>query len=173
MPAEYTGLKTRCHIWTGGIAAGYGAFWLDGKQWKAHRAAYQMKFGLLHDGTVVLHRCDTRACVNTDHLLCGTQLDNMRDMVAKGRQAVGHRNGHYTHPERTARGERHSSKTHPELILKGEDNPASKLTAEQVRDIRRRYKPGVISQQQLADEFGVCQGLIGFIIRRKSWRHIV
>ena len=40
-------------------------------------------------GKFVLHTCDNPECSNPDHLFLGTQLDNMRDKCAKGRQARG------------------------------------------------------------------------------------
>jgi hypothetical protein len=51
----------------------------------AHRYAYAWLYGDIPGGMQVLHRCDVRLCVNPDHLFLGTQLDNMRDMCAKGR----------------------------------------------------------------------------------------
>jgi hypothetical protein len=48
-----------------------------------HRAAYYLKYGVWPD--VVMHVCDTPSCVNVEHLVAGTQLDNMRDMREKGR----------------------------------------------------------------------------------------
>jgi hypothetical protein len=33
----------------------------------------------------VLHRCDNRLCCNPAHLFVGTQRENIRDMMAKGR----------------------------------------------------------------------------------------
>jgi hypothetical protein len=55
---------------------------------------------------------------------------------------------------------------------KGEKNPASKLTETQVREIRKKYANGGITQPQLALEYGFKQPSISDIIRRKTWSHI-
>jgi len=106
----------------------------------------------------VLHSCDVRLCVRNDdvgtyavgalllprrgHLFLGTQADNMADMAAKGRKAGGERNG------------------------------LAKLTADQVRDMRRRYQSGGVSQPQLAREYGVHQATVWTILHRKTWAHV-
>ena len=46
----------------------------------------------------------------------------------------------------------------------------SKLTDAQVREIRDLYEPGVISQRQLAAEFGVSTGTIAAIVSGRTWR---
>ena len=51
----------------------------------AHRLTWQRRFGEIPAGLVIMHACDNRACINIDHLLLGTQGDNVRDMIAKGR----------------------------------------------------------------------------------------
>lgn len=53
----------------------------------------------------------------------------------------------------------------------GMNGPAAKLTDEKVLDIRRRIAEGA-KQQDLADEYGVAKGTIGFIARRETWAHI-
>lgn len=61
---------------------------LYGKQFTtyAHRVAYVVAHGPIEPGQVVMHACDTPACVNPDHLRLGSQGDNNRDCFAKGRQ---------------------------------------------------------------------------------------
>jgi hypothetical protein len=54
---------------------------------KANRVAYMLTSGPIPDGLQVLHRCDNPPCCNPAHLFAGTPLDNMRDMIAKGRAA--------------------------------------------------------------------------------------
>lgn len=67
---------------------GYGDIWARsiGEQ-LAHRVAWFVAHGPIPDGLCVLHRCDNKPCCNPRHLFLGTQLDNMHDMIAKGRRA--------------------------------------------------------------------------------------
>lgn len=51
----------------------------------AHRAEWEKINGPIPAGMQVLHKCDNRWCVNTNHLFLGTQSDNLRDMIAKDR----------------------------------------------------------------------------------------
>ncbi len=52
----------------------------------------------------------------------------------------------------------------------GEHNPRAKLTADMVKDIRRRYAAGGETQKSLAIEFGVCQRSISLIVRGITWQ---
>jgi len=65
--------------------AQYGNFVKDGKSMLAHRAAYELFISPIPDGMLVLHRCDNPLCVKPAHLWLGTQADNMRDAIRKGR----------------------------------------------------------------------------------------
>lgn len=55
--------------------------------------------------------------------------------------------------------------------LVGAKNGNSKLTDDQVRDIRQLYVDG-ITQYELADKYGVSQALISNIVRGKTWKHV-
>lgn len=56
--------------------------------------------------------------------------------------------------------------------VRGELNPGTSLTDQNVRDIRRRYAAGGISQHQLATEYGCTQSTISLIVLRRSWQHV-
>jgi len=53
----------------------------------------------------------------------------------------------------------------------GAKNPLAKLTEDQVREIRRRLAGGE-KQAVLAAEFGVTQGGVSLIRRRRTWAHL-
>ena len=140
---NYKGLS-KCWVWTAHKdRVGYGTVKLKNRHTMAHRLSWMIHCGEIPVGLLVLHRCDNRACVNPDHLWLGTHQDNADDKVAKGR-------------------------CNPQF---GEDNFSSRLTEENVREIRLRYAAGGISQYILAKEFGVYQGNISSIINGKKWKH--
>lgn len=81
-----------CHEWTGSTnGKGYGVMLLGGgsKDKKilmlAHRLQWMHHHGPLEKGQIVMHRCDNTRCIRIEHLQSGTQLENMHDMIAKGR----------------------------------------------------------------------------------------
>jgi DNA invertase Pin-like site-specific DNA recombinase len=56
------------------------------------------------------------------------------------------------------------------IVTQYSARPGAKLTIEQVREIRKRYAEGDISQDKLAKEYNVTLLTIGNIIRGKTWR---
>ena len=48
----------------------------------------------------------------------------------------------------------------------------AKLTATQIREIRKKYKKGVISYDKLGAEYGVSGGAIASIVKRRTYKHI-
>lgn len=83
-----------CWPWLASLTtSGYASFSVRGRMTSASRFVYRAVVGPIPDGMLVCHRCDNPPCVRPDHLFIGTQVDNMRDMQAKGRQ-------HYPGPRR-------------------------------------------------------------------------
>jgi hypothetical protein len=78
--------NTGCWLWAGCVHAnGYGKVKVAGKTGLAHRHAWQLFCGDIPAGKIVCHRCDTPLCVNPAHLYVGTDADNSRDKIARGR----------------------------------------------------------------------------------------
>lgn len=77
-----------CLRWTGPIGAGgYGVASAEGRMWSAHRLAFDVAHGEIPAGRVVMHTCDNRWCIEPNHLVAGTQSDNLKDCFAKKRNS--------------------------------------------------------------------------------------
>lgn len=76
-----------CVEWQGRRSKdGYGEY---GDNGRAHRKAWSDVYGPIPAGMVIRHRCDNPPCVRIDHLQIGTQADNVRDAVERGRARGG------------------------------------------------------------------------------------
>jgi hypothetical protein len=133
-----------CWLWTGGHNGhGYGVLSVAGHTTTAHRASYELNVGPIPVGLCVCHHCDNPPCVRPDHLFLGTHRENLQDAAMKGRMA---------HSERS---------------------PRSKLTTEQVLDIRARYAAGGWGiGVKLAGEYGVTRQALAQIVHGATWRHV-
>jgi hypothetical protein len=132
-----------CWNWTGTKAGrGYGHFFFRGKMRYAHRVSMEvLKSEKPPSDKVVMHICDNIACVNPDHLLIGTQTDNMRDAAAKGRtRRVGD--------------------------WRGEKNPKSKLATSQFQEIISLLEDG-LTRKEVAARFSITTVRVGQIWRSK------
>ena len=81
-----------CWCWLGSLFtdSGYGQFWMDGTNRRAHIVSYEWAVGPT-DGQQVQHRCNVRVCVNPAHLTLGTPAENTAYAVKHGRMASGER----------------------------------------------------------------------------------
>ena len=85
----------KCWPWTGGKNQdGYGRFNVPkpGGGYSNTQATRVMVFltrGAFNKDLLVRHTCDNPPCVNPEHLLLGTRLDNAKDMTDRQRQARG------------------------------------------------------------------------------------
>ena len=130
----------QCWPWTGYTSSGRGRIDIAGVQGVyAHRAAYLAthpgSIPLRDDGSKeqhVLHRCDNPLCCNPRHLFVGSHSDNIADKVAKGRQ---------------------------KKWGGGIGSPRAKLSADQVRDMRRKKKEG-FTKRMLAKIFNVSEATV-------------
>ena len=130
---------TGCWIWGGAVSKnGYGAFSYAGRVIGAHQMAFLLYHGPLRPKDVPGHRCDFPLCVNPDHLFRASQLTNNRDRSRKNRSAR----------------------------LWGQRNPAAKLSDREREEVRRLLTSGRVTQEQVAQLYGVSQTTISAV-----WRH--
>lgn len=144
-----------CWEWTlsrGG--SGYGHITRLGVQTTPHRVAWQLAYGPIPDGMLVLHKCDNRVCARPPHLFLGSYQDNANDMKQKGRAATGQKNGTNTRPERRATGDRSPIRRHPEIIRYGCDNSNAVFTETEVINIRVALASGR-QATLIATDYGV------------------
>lgn len=137
--------QSGCHIFIGGRNnEGYGNFWDNGVCKKAHRFAYECWYGPIPSGKLVLHKCDNPPCCNPYHLYLGTDADNTIDKLKRGRMAS----------------------------VAGANNPSAFITEKEVRDIYAHLHYTDMTQQEIADKFGLTKGHINNIKAGRVWNHI-
>lgn len=132
------------HCEFGGVNSRYGSIWYDGTNINNHVASWLVHKGPILEGLSVLHTCDYKRCINPKHLFLGTQQDNIDDMMCKGRKS--NRQGGYNH-----------------MAILDED---------QVREIKYFLEHSGLTQQRIANHFGVSQAIICQINTGKRWSHV-
>ena len=136
----------QCWVWTGGRPHGYGRLNVNREMVPAHRFSYELHYGPLTETLNACHHCDNPACVRPDHLFAGTDGDNVRDCIAKGRKVMN--------------------------PCKGERNGRAVLTGTDVLAIRQQYALGGITLAALGRQYGVTYQQIRAIVCGKEWRHL-
>lgn len=145
------GRKDDCWRWLAHIGKdGYGVFSVYSKLLKAHRFSWLITNTEkdIPEGLCICHKCDNRFCVNPNHLFLGTYVDNMQDMIKKGRQSVGMCHG---------------------KKLRGEKNGKVKLTQIQVDEMRKIAKTEKITQHELAEMYNISETQVSNILSGKRW----
>ena len=133
----------QCWEWTGSKdKKGYGRINVGNKPMLVHRAFFECVSGPLKEGDHVLHRCDNPSCARPEHLFVGDHLMNMQDKSRKKRHRYG--------------------------VSRGEAHGCSRLTADQVYEIRASTGPSV----EVGKRYGVSGRTVREIRNRESWRHL-
>lgn len=94
---------------------GYPQVKRDGNKGRLSRYMYEQHKGAIPNGFQVRHTCDNPTCINPDHLLVGTHVDNVRDKVERGRCSAGERHG--------------NAKLTEDAVRRIRNNPGISLTA--------------------------------------------
>lgn len=147
-------VATPCWLWTGSKSgSGYGQFWNGKRTIPAH---WFLVCDFMPSGKEACHRCDTKLCVNPDHIFIGSRQDNEQDKVSKGR--------HNTTPGCRAMLRIRSLKT-------GSQNHEAKLLESEVQVIKA-IKPAYGLGRILAKRFGVSETVISGIWKGKRWPQV-
>jgi len=178
--------STPCKLWQGAVDdGGYGVVY--NPETKSNvgvtRLTWMLERGPIPPGHMICHRCDNPPCYDIDHLFLGTALDNVHDMLSKGRNVT---HGKLAETDILAinlallAGQTQSAiasqygVSQPaihywakQLGLAGDGSNWVRLTDEQRNEIRNRYRAGGVSQYQLAAEYGVSQRTINVVLRSK------
>lgn len=121
-------------------AHGYTRVSYKGRDTYGHEVACALAHGPRPDGLIVLHSCRNPHCYWADHLSWGTRTQNNRE----DRRRDGTDN-------------------------RGEKHPLSKMTWEDVQEIRRLYAGGKTTQKELGEKYGISRRNIGHIVRNRTW----
>lgn len=133
--------ESECWEWVGAkLRTGYGTLGVQGKTRLTHRMMWELTNGPIPEGIFICHHCDNPRCCNPKHLFAGTQLENIRDMIRKGREST-----HF-----------------------GETSVSAKLTTKQVIEIRETYAQGEITQKELAKKYGIVGSTVSRIVTGKK-----
>lgn len=131
---------------------------VDGKALLTHRLSWEIYKGPIPPNLFVMHKCDTPACCNPEHLMLGTNADNVADMHRKGRNASARGTDYLP------RGVNHHAYGKPSL-LRGAKHPKAKLTEAMAIAIYHDTRPPV----EIRKEYGVSKTAVYNVKQGRSW----
>lgn len=127
---------------------GYHRFFLrsNGKKWStvAHRLVWLAWVGPIPAGKEINHRNGRKNDNRLSNLEVVTHAENVR----------------------------HAIQTGLTIHLSGETHGRARLKASQVREIRKRYAKGGVTQKELANRYLVDSSQISKIVTRQLWQHV-
>lgn len=122
-------MPTPCKLWQGrrGAKAWYPRVWVNGKAVYVHRRACEEAHGPPPSPRhMALHACNQPLCYEGDHLYWGTKKENTEDTRRAGTMPLGEKHG------------------------------CSKLTGEEVRQIRASSEPS----RKIAPRYGIAASTV-------------
>lgn len=134
--------EDECWPWLGYKPNKYGGFLFKDKCYLAHRVAYWLHYKEDPKDKDVCHDCDNPLCCNPHHLWPGTEADNSKDMVNKGRQPRGSGHGR------------------------------SQLDEQQVRGIIHLLQDTDLTFREIGDIYSVSLWIVASIRSGETWTHI-
>lgn len=140
-------VESGCWLWVGSINPnGYGKIKINGIAVDVHVISWRVaNAGVpVPAGSVVMHLCDVRNCINPDHLQVGTQSENMLHAIQVGAAKV----------------------------RRGGELPHAVLDESIVRQIRSMYRPRRFGYVRIAKALGLNQGCVDAVLRGRTWKHV-
>lgn len=130
-----------CVIWPfGKDPDGYGILTWEGRCRRANGLVCELMNGPRPSPKhQAAHSCGNASCVTPRHLRWATNTGNQRDRWTHGTSNRGERHGQH------------------------------KLTADNVREIRRMWASGEHTQTAIGGRFGILSGSVNNILARRSW----
>jgi hypothetical protein len=130
-----------------GNVQGYARISYNGRNVLLHRLVYfgsvGLDIGTAPSTLVVRHSCDNPRCINVEHLSCGSQADNVADMMSRGRHVALH-------------GEAHGSTVYSDAL---------------VATIKSVYQPRVYGVRAIAKDFGISKSHVHNIVKGANRCH--
>lgn len=142
-----------------------------------HRAVVEAFLGEIPENYVVNHIDGNKTNNRVENLeivsVSGNSIHALKNGLNKLPTSRATGENHWTkkHPDKVKRGAENGAALHPEKIWRGSQCKISKLTENQVIEIKKRLATGE-KDKDISADFGVSRENISAIKRGKTWNHI-